>query len=576
MAVLGINDSHDAGSALAHHGTIISAVNEERFTKRKNDVGFPINAIRYVTSAHEDEIEAVALGWIGGNALVSRVFPQHDVKRRMLWRRELSKPSRAHMHFSNLIYRATQNQNPKSLWRVAGSYISENITKRRLGGISAGLSGKKVYMVEHHLAHAASAYYPSGFRKALIITLDGAGDGFSGSVSIGDNGEINRLASFKASASLGLLYGAATVACDLRYSEDEGKLMSLAAYSYPKEIKELERICYYDTKLKQFVSEHGTRNELLLAEYMKDHILSKNDRESFAYAVQRHVEEQVKRLVEQWVGETGIHDIAVAGGFFSNVIVNSMVEHMPEVKRLFIFPQMGDGGISLGAAMYVDFKINGKFVGNAINDVYFGPAYSDEQVESALKQAKNAGVHYERVSDPAGTAADLILDDRIVLWFQGGMEYGPRALGNRSILALPGSPENREKLNLLVKKRPYYQPFASTILEEDAPKLLGDYLAPNRFMTSANRVKDEYYQDMVAASHIDRTTRPQILGDENALYRNLIKRVRKGIGIGAVLNTSLNKHGVPIAMKPEDAIWTLDNTGADTLILGNYLVEKKS
>ena len=574
MAVIGINDSHDAGGALVEDASIIGAVNEERFTKRKNEVGFPSNSIRYLDRERNGEIDAIALGWIGGNALVSRIFPQHDIKRRMLWRHELDKPSRLHMHFSNLVYRMSQNQNPRFLWRAVGSTISSAITSKRLGRIRKGLSEKRVYVVEHHLAHAASAYYPSGFKKALIITLDGAGDGLSGSVSVGNRGEIERLASFKASASLGLLYGAATVACDMRYSEDEGKLMSLAAYSYPKEIKGLNEICRYDTKRMEFVSRHGTRNELLLAEYMKDHILSKNDRESFAYSVQKHVEEQVRKLVTQWVDETGVHDIAVAGGFFSNVITNSMIEHMPEVKHLFIFPQMGDGGLSAGAALYVDSMLKGKIGYRQIESAYFGPSYSDEQIYEALKRNRDRSIHHERISDPEGVAAEMINDGKIVLWFQGGMEYGPRALGNRSVLALPGIYENREKLNLLIKKRPYYQPFASTILEEDAGKLLDDYVSPNRFMTSANRVRDEYYQDMIAASHIDRTTRPQILGDENKRYRELIKKVKRGTGIGAVLNTSLNKHGVPIVMSPEDAIWTLKNTGADRLIIGNYLVEK--
>ncbi|EQD46070.1 Carbamoyltransferase [mine drainage metagenome] len=362
----------------------------------------------------------------------------------------------------------------------------------------------------------------------------------------------------------------------MRYSEDEGKLMSLAAYSYPKEIRELDDICRYDTKKRTFVSKHGTRNELLLAEYMKDHILSRNDRESFAYAVQKHVEEQVRKIVTQWVDETGIHDIAVAGGFFSNVITNSMIEHMPEVKHLFVFPQMGDGGLSAGAAMYVDFMLHGKLAGKQIEDIYFGPSYDDGQILEELKRKKNRSIDYEEMGDPTGTAADLISKGNIVLWFQGRMEYGPRALGNRSVLALPGVYGNREKLNLLIKKRPYYQPFASTILEEDAGRLLDDYVSPNRFMTSANRVKDEHYHDLIAASHIDRTTRPQILGYENRMYRGLIKKVRRSTGIGAVLNTSLNKHGIPIVMTPQDAIWTLENTGADTLIIGNYMVSKKS
>ncbi|MEM3841343.1 MAG: carbamoyltransferase C-terminal domain-containing protein [Candidatus Micrarchaeaceae archaeon] len=576
MAVLGINDSHDSGAAISSGGLIRSAVNEERFTKKKNDVGFPSNSIKYLKDL--EEIDSIALAWIGGNALVSRFFPKHDQKRRLLWRHELEKPSRLRMHFDNFIYRLSQNQRPRALWRYIGTKQSIRITAKRLKSIDAELAKKKVHMVEHHTAHAASAYYTSGFKEALIITLDGAGDGLSGTISIGDKGSIKRLAEFPASASLGLFYGAATMACDMRFNEDEGKLMSLAAYSYPAKIEGLSEICFYDTSSKKFVSKKGTRNEFLLAEYMKDHFLSRNDRESFANAVQAHAEAQVLSLAKQWIAETGIHNVAVAGGFFSNVIVNMKLERLDGVENLFIFPNMGDAGLSAGAASYVDFIQNGKFSSEQIQSAYFGPEYQEEEIENAIKRAVSESpnlIEYERIADPAAFAADAVSDGEIVLWFQGRMEYGPRALGNRSVLSLPGSPENREKINLIIKRRPYYQPFASTILEEDANSILEDYRSPNRFMTSANFVKKEHWKNLEAASHIDHTTRPQILGDENTLYRQLLKRVKRNTGIGAVLNTSLNKHGKPIVMSPDDALWTLLNTGAEHLVIGNFSVKKK-
>ncbi|MCL4373932.1 MAG: hypothetical protein M1279_01650 [Candidatus Marsarchaeota archaeon] len=575
MAVLGIGDSHDSGCAIIGKGAAISAVNEERFTKNKNEVGFPYHSIRYATHGRVDGIDAVALAWIGGNALISRLIPSWDRKRRKLWRRELPKPSRPSLHLANFIYKLVQNQNPKALWRAAGNSVSASVTSRRLAAINPELAGKKVYVVEHHLAHAAAAYFGSGFKEALVITLDGAGDGLSGTVSIGERGNMNRLAEFKASTSLGIFYGAATVACDMRYSEDEGKLMSLAAYSYPAEIKGLDYFIRYNERTRQLESRHGTRDELLLAEYMKDHVLSNHDRESFAYAVQRHVEEQVLKIVRQWVAETGIHNVAVGGGFFSNVITNMRIEHMPEVKNLFIFPHMGDGGLSYGSASYIDFMLNGKFGGKQVEHAYLGPEYSDEEIGSYVRRISRSRLSVERLQDPVGHAADLLLQNKIILWFQGRMEYGPRALGNRSVLALPDDPEARNKINIIIKKRPYYQPFASTVLEEDAKKIFEDYVAPNRFMTSANTVKQEHRQYMVAASHVDHTTRPQVLGTENRQYRQLIEKVRKQTGVGAILNTSFNKHGKPIVMSPEDAIWTLENTGADTLIMGNYLIEKK-
>ncbi len=574
VSVLGINDSHDSGAALVHNGQIVTAVNEERFTKRKNDVGFPNHSVLYATGRSDGEVDAVALAWIGGNALVSRVIPSWDRKRLMMWKRQLPKQSRASMHVANVIYRATQNQRPRWLWRATSAPISRYVTRNRLRGNAKGkLAGKDIYLVEHHLAHAASAYYTSGFDEALILTLDGAGDGLSGTVSIGDKGEIKRLAEFRASASLGILYGAAALACDLRFAEDEGKLMSLAAYAYPKKVHGISDICVYDPKTKQFVSKVGTRNEFLLAEHMRDNILSRTDRESFAYAVQRHAELQVISLLRHWIRETKIHRVALAGGLFSNVIINMQIEHLPEVKNLFVFPHMGDGGLSLGAAAYIDFMLNSKLRKTRIDSVYLGPSYSDAETLNALKG--EAGIKYQRVSDAPRRAAEMMIDSNsVVLWFQGAMEYGPRALGNRSVLMLPNDPENRNILNSTIKRRPYYQPFASTILEEDAPKLLENYKITNRFMTSANVVRDDRRDDLSAASHIDHTTRPQVLGQENKMYRELIKRVRRGIGVGAVLNTSLNRHRFPIVMSPKDAVWTLKNTGADVLFAGNYVVEK--
>jgi carbamoyltransferase len=577
VAVIGISDSYDSGCALVDKGTALSALNEERFTKNKNETGFPSHSLRFVLKEHDNqEIQAVALGWIGGNALVSRIIPSWDRRRRLLWRRELPKPSRMRMHAMNLTYRLSQGQWPKVLWRAAGKGVDSYITSRRLGAIDSGLAHKKIYVIEHHLAHASAAYYSSGFKEALVVTLDGAGDGLSGTVSIGDNGEIKRLAEFRASSSLGIMYGAATLACDMRYSEDEGKLMSLAAYSYPAEIKELNDLCRYDHGKKQLVSKIKTRNEFLLSEYIKDHILGRYNREAFAYAIQSHAEKQVMAIVNHWISETNIHNVALGGGFFSNVIANMKIERMKEVKNLFVFPHMGDGGLSFGAAMYVDHMLNGSLSGSQMGDLYLGPSYDNASIEAKLKEAKAKGkLEYEEVKDPAAYGAELVADDNeIMLWFQGCMEYGPRALGNRSVISMPDSQENRDRLNLIIKKRPYYQPFASTILEEDAEKLLSDYTKPNRFMTGANMVREEHHGHMAAASHVDHSTRPQILGNENLLYRRLIERVRKKTGIGAVLNTSLNKHGMPMVLSPEDAIWTLENTGAEVLVIGDYVARK--
>ncbi len=573
MAIIGIHDAHDAGAGLVENGEILGAINEERFTRKKNDVGFPANSIKYLLGIAGGRIEKIAVPWYGGSALFARIMPSLEVNRRKLWRKEIPKPSRLGMHMRNVVFRAVQDQRPKWLWKSVGISVGKSVFAKRLKPY--GLD-KEIVFVEHHMAHAASAYFASGFKEALVVTLDGAGDGLSGTVSLADKGHFERLASFNASASLGLLYGAATLACDLKYSEDEGKLMSLAAYSYPETIPELEKIVRYDEKKKQLVSNFGIKYELELAEYIKDHLLWKYNREALAYGVQKYVEEQVMKILNQFIKETGIRNVCVAGGLFSNIIINMLINESPEVKNFFVFPHMGDGGLAVGAALYSDYEEHGK-LGRGLKHIYLGPEYSNLEIEELLKkEAKEKKIEYEEIDDIAKYTAEKIADEnKIVLWFQGRMEYGPRALGNRSVLALPNHPENRDQVNIIIKRRPYYQPFASTIIEEDAPKLLDPYPRPNRFMTVGYKVKPEEFPKLVAASHIDKTTRPQILGDENKLYRELMLAVKKKTGFGAILNTSLNKHGMPIVMTPEDALWTLHNTGAKHLAIGNFFVTKK-
>lgn len=576
MATIGIHDMHDAGAGTVSNGSVLGAINEERFTKRKNEVGFPVHSVRHIggiLDALGEETDSIAIPWISGSAMFGRLFPAYEERRRALWRRELPKPSPFSMKFRNIVFKAIQDIRPRRLWQSAGVALGGNAIRRRLSamGINA-----KLRFVDHHTAHAASAYYASGFKEALVITLDGAGDGLSGSINIGENGQLRRINGFRAGASLGILYGAATLACDMRYSEDEGKLMSLAAYSYPTEIKELGNISRYDEKRKELVSDSGIKYEFLLAEYMKNRFLWRYGREEFAYAVQRHIEEQTLKIVRHYTKEYGIGNVALAGGVFSNVIVNMLIGEAPGVKNLFVFPHMGDGGLALGAAYYIDFEEHGKFAGKQIDNIYYGPQYTDNEIEAVLKwYRRQKKIEYEHLSDISLYTADKMVDENeIVLWFQGRMEYGPRALGNRSVLALPNSMENRNRINLIIKKRPYYQPFASTVLHEDAGKLLEQCTRCNHFMTVGYRIKAGMQDDMVAASHIDGTTRPQILEGENPIYRRLIERISKKTGIGAVLNTSLNKHGRPIVMNPADAVWTLLNTGATSLSIGPFFVTK--
>ncbi|MCW1300523.1 MAG: carbamoyl transferase, partial [Candidatus Parvarchaeota archaeon] len=396
--------------------------------------------------------------------------------------------------------------------------------------------------------------------------------GLSGSICVGKNGKIERIKEFPANVSLGILYGAVTYALDMKYSEDELKVMSLAPYSYSIEIPELDKII--SVKDGNLIGKLPVRYELLLAEWIKNHLLWKYGREALAYGIQRHLEKCVCEIVRKAIDETGIKDIALAGGIFSNVILNMAIRKLPEVRNVFVFPHMGDGGLAAGAALLLDYELNKSYKKEQIKDVYLGPEFSNEDIEKELLENRDK-IKFEERSDISEYVADFILNEKIVLWFQGRMEYGPRALGNRSILSPAWSKKCKDELNLIIKRRPYFQPFCPTILEEDANKLLEDYdNKPNRFMTMAYIVREDFLKEMEAVTHIDRTTRPQMLLDENPRYRKVLEKIKKKTGTGTILNTSLNKHGYAIVCTPKQAIWTLLNSGAKYIAIGDFFVEK--
>jgi len=568
MTVLGIHDGLESSAALISDGKIYGTVSEERFFREKNKTGFPNKSIKYLKKRLLD-VDQIAVPWIGGSAFFRRFFPKIEENRRLVWRKQVEKPSKLKMNFNNVMFKFIQNQKPKKLWYFLGETTRLPLRKRFE---KTGIACRNMFFVDHHMAHAASAYYTSGFDPCLIITLDGAGDGISGSISIGRKGDIEKIDEFQASSSLGLFFGAVALALDMRFSEDEGKVMSLAPYSYPIEINELEKII--KIKNGRPYSNFPIRYELLMAEWIKDNILWKINREALAYVAQHHLEDCVLKIVRKYIDETGVKKVAVAGGLFSNVIMNMKINQMHEVEDFFVFPNMGDGGLSVGAALYIDYISNGIYNKNRIDNVYLGPEFSDKEIEIELKKHKDK-LLFEEISDISKYTGEIINHGNIVLWFQGRMEFGPRALGNRSILAPAESIVCKNNLNLIIKKRPYFQPFCPTILEEDADKILENYDKPNRFMTVGYLSKKDIRDKIKAVIHIDNTTRPQILGKENKRYRTLIETVKKETGLGIILNTSFNKHGYPIVCTPENAVRTLLSTKTEYMSINNFFVKKK-
>jgi carbamoyltransferase len=273
--------------------------------------------------------------------------------------------------------------------------------------------------------------------------------------------------------------------------------------------------------------------------------------------------------VKHGIAATGLQRVALAGGVFSNIKVNMLIRTLPEVKGCFVFPHMGDGGLALGAAIAANYELNGVH-SYSLDDVYWGVDYSEDQIQSALS---SSGLEYRYSEHIEEEAAKLIAQGSIIFWFQGRMEYGPRALGHRSILALPNSKRIRDLLNLRLKMRVWYQPFCPTMLEEDAQVYLEDYDLPNRFMTMGYMVRDEKRDEIEGVLSVDGSCRPQIINGNDSRYGRLLTHLKKLTGQGVILNTSFNIHGDPMVCSPEDALDTLKRTRNEYLVMGNYLVK---
>jgi carbamoyltransferase len=291
--------------------------------------------------------------------------------------------------------------------------------------------------------------------------------------------------------------------------------------------------------------------------------------EQFAFLAQETLETKVVELVRNALRTTGMRRIAYAGGVASNIQANRRLRSLPECEAVFVFPHMGDGGLALGAALAraVEKKGAGCY---SLGDLRLGPSLRPGEVEAALR---GSGLRFEAVEDAAAEAARRIASGDVVFWFQGRMEFGPRALGGRSILARPDSESLRDRLNLKLKRRVWYQPFCPSILDEEAERLLEGGETKNRFMTMAYEVRPEGRELLKGVVSRDGTCRPQMVDESYGIYHRLLSCTRKEIGVGALLNTSYNLHGEPLVASPAQAIDCFLRSGADVLVMGDFLLE---
>ena len=563
--ILGIWDGHDAGAALIQGHKIIFAVNEERLSRRKLEAGFPFRSIaaglKYA-GMHPSDVTDIAASTSDPAKTLTRLVPRLKEEYYLLRRRKKD-PKRFDGLKKRFKYRFTE---------LGPNYISTGLSRRHLDQKlkHMGFKNYQLHLIDHHDSHAQAAARCSGFEQCLIVTLDGVGDGLAGSVWAYENSKLALIAKIPSKVSMGIFFEHVTNLMNMRELEDEGKVMALANYAYPVEDADNPLMHLIGCENLGFVSNH--RSTAMFKEMKK--ILWRYPSEQFAFMAQRVLEKRVLELINNAMARTGLKKLALAGGVFSNIKLNMNIEQLGQVENCYVFPHPGDGGLAIGSALHVNFKRFG-IPHIQLNDLYLGPEYNRKELLALLRQRQ---LRFKPIDDAARTAADLIVKGEIILWYRGRSEIGPRALGNRSILARPDDRRIRDRLNLALKKRVWYQPFCPSMLLEDAPVMLDTEkrdIRNNRFMTTAFRVRPQYLEALQGVINIDGTCRPHFVADEHPVYRDLLRHIKAAIGVGAVLNTSFNIHGEPMVCSPHDALDTFRRTGVRYLFLEDFLVENR-
>ncbi len=600
MKILGISAFyHDSAATITVDGEIIAAAQEERFTRKKHDDAFPTNAVKYCleyTGLELSELDAI-------------VF--------------YDKPF---LKFERLLetYYAFAPKGLVSFWKAIPVWIKEKLFLKKLLKDElkkiAPCDWKKTKLLfpDHHLSHAASTFYPSPFEEAAILTLDGVGEWATASISYGNGKEIKLLRELKFPHSLGLLYSAFTYFLGFRVNSGEYKLMGLAPYgNHGSEIVAEYKKKIYATLIdlkedgslwlnqKYFNYAAGLR---MVHEKKWAALFGFEKRESESELEQKHcdlglaiqevTEEIVLRMAQEAKRLTGSKYLCLAGGVALNCVSNGKLQATGLFEDVFITPAAGDAGGSLGAALageHIYFKQDRKVnPDDSMKGGYLGPWYSSKEVELMSRRYKGVFKKFDDFSELAKETASILAEGNVVGWFQGRMEFGPRALGNRSIIGDARNPEMQKKLNLKIKYRESFRPFAPSVLEEDSADFFA-YEGKSPYMLLVHPVaearrnplpagyeslplREKLYHlrsDIPAVTHIDFSARIQTVSNKtNPRYWELISAFKAESGHGMVVNTSFNVRGEPIVCTPEDAYKCLMRTEMDFLVVGDYLFSK--
>ncbi|MGH9740603.1 MAG: carbamoyltransferase family protein [Candidatus Acidiferrales bacterium] len=556
---IGINYSrmHDSSACIARDGEVLFAVAEERLSRVKHDARFPALAIRACldfAGVGTGEVDFLNQGWPAPGSLFL-----HDLRCYATGKQPLD--SRAVLN-SVRYFAGMRHQRS-----------GENRFRRIFGSASRA----KFRLTEHHLAHAISAYAFSGFADAAVLVIDGRGAWEATSIWHGRDGQLEHVQTIPWPNSLGLFYAQFTQYLGFQPYSDEWKVMGLAPYGKPG--IDLSAFIIPDEDPYRVATRRLIGKDSAPTAAIEARLGPKCAPESeigdrykdVAFAVQDACERAMLKLAASAVAKTGCRSLCLAGGVALNSKANGKILTSGLVDELFVQPAAGDDGVCLGAALAPYLDSGGKLPLRKMRHAYLGPASSNAEIERALQTYK---IRYKKMGDTAKTAAGLLANGKILGWFQGRMEFGPRALGSRSILADPRDPEMTAKVNNAVKFREWWRPFAPSMLAETAAEYI-ESATDSPFMILTSQVREEKRSVIPAVTHVDGSARPQTVErDVNPLYWHLICEFGRLTGVPVVMNTSFNLRGEPIVCTPTDAIRTFFSSGMDALAIGSFLVEK--
>lgn len=566
MIVLGISCYyHDSAACIIKDGKVVAAAAEERFTRIKHDNNFPTKAIEYCLDSLKisaNEVDVVAF-YEKPLIKFERIISQHIE----------NFPKNYHQFIETISPWLSHRLNIKKTLQDEVNYFGE------------------VRYIDHHLSHAASTFYFSPYKKAAVVTIDGVGEWSTTTIGVGSGNDIQIDKEIHFPHSLGLFYSTLTTYLGFSANNSEYKVMGLAAYGNPEPFKKhFEKIIklnpdgsfelnmdYFDF---DWANHMPSKKMIELFGYpvrKKDGPVRKYH-ENIAAALQKKLEEAVFHILNNVYKTYKVKNLCFAGGVALNSVLNGKILSNTPFNKLFIPPDPSDAGGAMGAASYIYTELTGKLVKNNNFHPYLGPEYKWYQIE---KQLKNHGLKFQRIKDDkklVDRTANLIKNKKVIGWFQGRMEWGPRALGNRSILASARTTQMRDIINAKVKKREMFRPFAPVIIESETNKYFetDSYISPSaRWMLMVYPFKKIGLKQVPAVVHVDGSGRLEtLIRKDNPKYYDLVKAYQKKTKIPIIINTSFNVRGEPIVCTPEDAIQCFLKTNIDYLVIENFIVKK--